>query len=287
MVESVTPDQNIPSTDAPPRQDHNGVTVITGGSEGLGLSLAHQFAGAGHALLLVARTESALEASAQALRTMHPVTVQTVVADLSTEAGRDAVEAAVHVNGLHVEFLVNNAGVGNAGPFAEADASEIEHMLQLNVLALTDLTRRFLPDMIARDHGGVLNVASLGGLVPGPFQSAYYASKAYVVSVTEALAAELSRTGLRISVLAPGVVKTQFHVRMGVKHDYYLKVLPSMDPDRVARITFNGFMRGRTVIVPGLFSRANALAIKLLPHAIVVPVTRLLLRRRQGRAQRA
>lgn len=284
MAESVTPDQSIPKTDAPARQDRTAVTVITGGSEGLGLSLAHEFAQAGHALLLVARTGSALEAAARALRDTHPVTVHTVAADLSTEAGRDAVESAVRANGLHVEFLVNNAGVGNAGPFAEADAGEIAHMLHLNVMALTDLSRRFLPDMIARDHGGILNVASLGGLVPGPFQSAYYASKAYVVSVTEALASELSHTGLRISVLAPGVVATQFHVRMGVKHDYYLKVLPSMNPDRVARITFKGFMRGRTVIVPGLFSQANAVAIKLLPHAIVVPVTRLLLRRRQGPA---
>lgn len=270
-----------------PTTDPSSVTVITGGSEGIGLSLARQFAEAGHALMLVARTEPALQASAEALRQAYPVTVHTVVADLTTEAGRDAVEAAVHAGGLHVEFLVNNAGVGNAGPFAEADPGELERMLHLNVMALTDLTRRFLPGMIARDRGGVLNVASLGGLVPGPFQAAYYASKAYVVSVTEALAAELARTNLRVSVAAPGVVRTQFHVRMGVKHDIYIKVLPSMDPDRVAQVAFQGFMRGRRVIVPGILNRANALAIKLLPHAIVVPVTRLLLRRRPGPAERA
>ena len=257
------------------------VTVITGASEGIGRALAEEFARGGHDLLLVARSAAGLAVAAAGLASTG-VHIRTLTADLATAAGCASVEAELSASGCTCDVLVNNAGVGLGGPFAEQDANDLNRLVDLNLRAVTDLTRRFLPAMLARGAGGVLNVASLGGLAPGPQQAAYYASKAYVISLTEALDSETAGQGVRISALLPGAVATKFHARMGAEHSYYLTVTGVMSAQQVARAGYRGFRRGQTLIYPGLFHHFNALALHYVPHWVMIPVIGWLLRQRQA-----
>ena len=258
------------------------VAVITGASEGLGLALANEFARAGHALLLVARSRPVLESAAGAIREQTGVDVHVHSADLSTREGCEGTERALAARGLHAEYLVNNAGMGLSGPLVENEIDDLMRMADLNMRALTDLTRRFLPGMITRNSGGVLNISSLAGFLPGPFQAAYYASKAYVISLSEALAWEVSGTGVRVCVFAPGPLKTGIHRRMKSQNDYYLRFQGVMDVEEAARIAYGGFMRGRKVIVPGLINNLSAIFLRAAPHTLLVPFAAWLLRRREG-----
>ena len=247
------------------------VCVITGGSEGIGRQLANEFAARGHALLLIARTQTALDAAAAELRRDYPVNVYTAAIDLTLPEPEKAVAAALAAHELYAEILVNNAAFGMGGRFADQDAARLDALCKLNVEALTALTRAFLPLMLRRGRGGFLNLGSLGGLFPGPYQAAYYASKAYVVSLTEALAFENAGRGVLISAAVPGPVATQFHQRMGTKNAYYVRLLSVMTPARAARIIVSGFMGRRTLIVPGLIPSFNSFAVRLIPHAVLVP----------------
>jgi hypothetical protein len=258
------------------------VAVITGASEGLGLALAKEFARARHALLLVARTRTALETAAQNIAQAMDVKVHIQSADLSTIEGCESVERALDEYGLHAEFLVNNAGIGLSGPFVENESDDLMRLADLNMRALTDLTHRVLPGMIARGSGGVLNVASLGGFLPGPYQAAYYASKAYVISLSEALSHEVAGTNVRVSVLAPGPIRTRFHRRMGAQNDNYIRFMGLMSVEQVAQSAYVNFMRGRKVIVPGAVNMVSALFLRILPHTLLVPFAAWLLRRREG-----
>lgn len=247
------------------------VCVITGGSEGIGRHLANEFAARGHALLLIARTATALETAAAELRRDYPVRVYTAAIDLTQAEPEKAVVTALEANALYAEILVNNAGIGIGGALVAQDTARIDALCKLNVEAVTALTRTFLPGMLRRGRGGILNLASLGGLLPGPYQAAYYASKAYVLSLTEALASENAGRGVLISAAAPGPVATRFHERMGTKGAFYLQFWRVMTPARAARIIASGFMGRRTVIVPGLVPSFNSFAVRFIPHAILVP----------------
>lgn len=258
------------------------VAVITGASEGLGLALAHEFARARHALLLVARTRPALAAAATDIAQATGADVHIHAADISTKEGCGSVERALDEYGLHAEFLVNNAGIGLSGPFVENGSDDLMRLADLNMRALTDLTRRLLPGMIARGSGGVLNVASLGGFLPGPYQAAYYASKAYVISLSEALAYEVAGTNVRVSVFAPGPLGTRFHERMDAENDIYIRFMGLMSVEQAAQSAYGNFMRGRKVIVPGLINFISAQFLRILPHTLLVPFAAWLLRRREG-----
>ena len=254
-------------------EDHGKVPVcvITGGSEGIGRRLADEFAARGNALLLIARTGAALEKAAAELRRDYPVKVYIAAIDLTQPEPEKSVAAALDANALYAEILVNNAAIGLGGAFALQDEAKIATLCKLNVEALTALTRAFLPAMLRRGRGGVLNLASLGGLLPGPYQAAYYASKAYVLSLTEALASENAGRGVLSSAAAPGPVATRFHERMGTKNAFYVRLQNAMTPERAARIIASGFMGRRTVIVPGIVPSFNSFAVRLIPHAVLVP----------------
>lgn len=258
------------------------VTIITGPTSGIGLGLAHEFAKTGHALMLVARGADRLAELSREIATSYEVPVYVVDTDLTGADGCDRVEAAVEENGLYVEYLVNNAGFAMSGTFAEHDGKELMDMLALNVGALTMLMRRFWPGMLERREGGVLNLSSLGGYAPGPYQGAYYATKAYVTSLTEAMAYEAFGTGVRASVVAPGPVATKFHEQMGTEHGYYIKFLGMMDPMDVARIAYTNFMCGQTVIIPGLSNIALMPFLRLIPHFILLPFSAWLLKARKA-----
>ena len=257
------------------------VTVVTGGSDGIGLELARQFAAAGDAMLLIGRQHSKLDAAASALRKAGAKRVEIVAFDL---AGADALmrfDTALRVLKVYPDVLVNNAGVGLAGSFHKHASEDVARLVALNVGALTALTRHVLPGMRVRGRGGVLNVASLAGYTPGPQQAAYYASKAYVIALSEALAHENRGYGVRVSVLAPGAVRTKFHERMGSAGGWYLKLMPVLKADRVARAGYHGFRRGQRVIIPGLLNIAMLPVLRFMPHRVTLPFVAALLNPRR------
>lgn len=253
--------------------------VVTGGSRGLGLAIAERFAASGSTIVLVARDEAGLESATAALRTACGRPVLPVALDVTEPASGWRLQDALSASGVYCDVLVNCAGVGAAGAFDEASPDQLLQLIDLNITALTRLTRQMLPGMLARRRGGIINVASLGGAVPGPGQAAYYASKAYVLSLTEALAAECAGQGVRICVLAPGPLDTGFHAAMGAEGSLYRTLLPAVSLRRAAGAAYRGFALGQTVIIPGLLNRLMYGAVRLLPHPATVPMLKVLLRR--------
>lgn len=246
--------------------------VITGATQGIGKALAAEFARGGHNLLLVARDETKLAAAAGALAQAHGIEAKYVACDLSTEEGCADVEGALRRFGFYADILVNNAGVMTAGFFQDADPDELRHLVDLDVRAVVDLTRRFLPGMLARGRGGVLNVASVEGLMPVPYQATYAAAKAFVLSLSRALAYETMGTRVRVSALAPGAVTTTMHAKAGAEYARYVQLFPVMDAEEVARIGYRKFMRGKKIIVPGWFNRLCIFARRFAPDFALVPL---------------
>ena len=245
--------------------------VITGATQGLGKALAHEFARAGHTLFLVARDETALAATATELSKAHKVDVKFAAADLGTVEGCDAVEEELARSGLYADMLVNNAGLMTAGFFQDEDPATLRRIVDLNAHAVVDLTRRFLPGMIARKSGGILNIASVEGFMPVPYQATYAATKALVLSLTRALAYETMYTGVRVSALAPGAVATTMHGKAGAEHSRYVQLFPVKSAEDVARIGYRKFMRGRKIILTSWFNRLSVFARRFTPDLLLVP----------------
>lgn len=253
--------------------------VVTGGSRGIGLALAQRFLEAGHNTAIVARNAVGLEEASAALKAATGADVVAILCDVSEASAMNVISSTLARSGFYLDVLVNNAGLGLAGPFVDQSEAELSKLVALNVETVTRLTRSALPDMLARGQGGVLNIASLGASIPGPNQAAYYASKAYVVSLTEAIASEIAGQGVRMSALLPGPVNTAFHEEMGAERSLYRYVLPPMSPEGVARSAYRGFMWGNRVIVPGIPNLFFYVALRLLPHMLTVPMMYWLLRR--------
>lgn len=251
--------------------------VVTGGSRGIGRAIAARFAHAGHHVVMIAREAGPLEAAAQEIVRADNVRAVPLALDVTQADAPQRIDAALGEAGLYADVLVNNAGIGLAGPFTEQAPEDLERLIALNVAAASRLLHHVLPPMLARARGGVLNVASLGGLVPGPYQAAYYASKAYLISLTEAVAYEIRGRGVRMAVVAPGPVDTTFHRAMQAESALYRTLVPALSAERVARSALRGYMLGRTVIVPGLLPPLAAVAVKLLPHGLSVPLVGALL----------
>ena len=255
--------------------------VVTGASEGIGLELARLLARRRSDIVLIARTSVDLAAAAKALqaaaRQSPPPNIHTLALDISRPDAAETIAAELTSKNLYVDELINSAGIGLSGNFGEHDPAELDRLVELNVTALSRLTRAVLPDMLARGRGGIINIASLGGFTPGPYQAAYYASKAYVISLTRALAHENRGMGVRFAVVAPGPVETRFHARMDAERAFYRRFLPALSPARVARATMFWYALGSTVIVPGVFNTVLALALGFLPGLLTIPVVALLL----------
>lgn len=258
-------------------QGRTPAVVVTGASRGIGLALARRFAQSGSAVAMVARDQPLLDAETQRVVRDFNVKAVPIALDITAPDATAAMDAALERAGLYTDTLVNNAGIGLAGPFAAQSVEEIERLIAINITALTRLTRHVLPSLRARARGGILNIASLGGYVPGPHQAAYYASKAYVLSLTEAIRHEVRGEGVRVAVVAPGPVETTFHSTMGAQGALYRLILPSMSPEAIAASAYRGYRLGRTVIVPGLLGPLGGIALRILPHTLTVPLVGQLL----------
>lgn len=270
-----------PGPNTPPEEeDFQPVVVVTGASEGIGRELANEFARAGNNLLLIARNARLLATAASEIEKEFGVAAHCLAVDLTEPNACDVVKDWTASHKLYVDVLVNNAGVGLCGPFTDLPRRDTLSLLDLNIRTLTDLMHWSLQGMLKRGSGGVLNVASVAGYAPGPYQAAYYASKAYVISLTEAVAHEIRGQGVRVSVLIPGPVSTGFHARAGSDRAFYRLLHPSMTARTVARAGYSGFRCRKMLIVPGALPLFNTVALRLIPHIFLTPFMGWFLRRR-------
>ncbi len=258
----------------------NPSVVVTGGSRGIGLALARRFAKAGYDVAILARNYEALQKAAEAIERDYGVNAQAISIDITDPDAPRSLDTQLAKRGYYVDILVNSAGLGLSGRFETHDESAVVDLLDLNVRALTRLMHHALPAMLARGRGGIINVASLGGLAAGPYQAAYYASKAYVISLTEAAAWENAGEGVRLTVLAPGPVDTSFHEAMGAESSFYRLLLPALSTEHTANSAYRGYVLGRCLVVPGLTNSIMAIALRILPHTLVLPIIGWLLRPR-------
>jgi short-subunit dehydrogenase len=246
--------------------------VVTGATEGIGRALAEEFARDGHALVLVARDPAKLAKTASEIARAHGVEVKVTAQDLATPEGCAGVEQAVRRFGFYAEYLVNNAGIMSSGFFQDEDPATVRRIVDLNVRAMVDLTMRLLPGMLARGRGGVLNVSSMMGYMPVPYQATYAASKAFILSFSKALAYEVRGTGVKVSVVAPGVVSTGLHNKAGSQNSRYLIWFPAATPEAVAKKAYRRFMRGWSVTMPGIINPLGAIAARFTPDFALIPL---------------
>ncbi len=252
-------------------------TLITGASSGIGLELAKHFAADGDEVVLVARSEDKLHELAKQLRSNHNITATVLSADLAKPDEVDRLFKAIEAQSIQVDTLVNNAGFGALGKFAEQPTERQTNMLMVNVVALTRLTHLFLPGMIARRSGGVLNVGSTAAYQAGPNMSVYYASKAYVLSFTEGLREEVAGTGVNVTLLAPGPTETGFGDDSGMgKFDFFKSA--AMTAEAVAKAGYDGYRNKQDIVIPGWRNRLMVTGVGFLPRF----ATRKLVAKLQG-----
>jgi len=247
--------------------------LITGASGGIGYELARLFARERHNLILVARSGDKLAHAATELRALG-VTVHTYVLDLAAPTAPEFLFEQVQGAGLLVDILVNNAGFGAFGDFAQMPAEQILGQIQLNIVALTELTRLFLPQMLARRSGRIMNVASTAGFQPGPLMAVYYATKAYVISFSEAIANEVRNAGVSVTCFCPGPTHTGFAQRAGNDKSRLFKQLGAMSAGKAALDGYRALMEGRTLSISGAHNWLVAQSTRFAPRRLVTAISR-------------
>ena len=245
--------------------------LITGASTGIGRELANVFATNKFNLVLVARNEARLKQAADELRAAHNIETKILAKDLSLSSTPQQIFDALRDTPISV--LVNNAGFGWRGAFAEGDLQQTAlDMMHVNMDSLVALTRLFLPPMLARKSGRIMNVASTAAFQPGPFSNIYFATKAFVFSFSNALSEELAGTGVIVSALCPGTTRTEFFERAGMQT--FRRDLVMMDADVVAQIGYNGLMRGKRIVIPGVLNKITARLAPCLPTRFTARIVR-------------
>jgi short-subunit dehydrogenase len=248
--------------------------LITGASGGIGYELAKLFARDRYNLVLVARSADQLNQVATELQNQFAITAKTLALDLAAAPAATFLFDQMQREGVEVDVLVNNAGFGAFGDFASMDEDEILGQIQLNVSALTQLTRLFLPAMLARRSGKIMNVASTAAFQPGPLMAVYYATKAYVLSLSEALANEVAGTGVVVSCFCPGATATGFAKRAGTENSRLFKKVGAMNAETVARDGYRGLMAGRTLVISGAHNWLVAESVRFAPRKLVTAISR-------------
>jgi short-subunit dehydrogenase len=247
--------------------------LITGASGGIGYELAKLFARDHHNLVLVARSGDKLTQIAEELQA-HGVTVKTIALDLSTPPASKSLFDQLQREGIAVDILVNNAGFGAFGEFAKMSEEEILGQIDLNIRALTELARLFLPPMVQRRSGRIMNVASTAAFQPGPLMAVYYATKAYVLSFSEAIANELQHTGVTVTCFCPGATYTDFAKRAGIENSRLFKQVGAMSAEKVALDGYRAVMEGRTLSISGLHNWVVAQSTRFAPRKMVTAISR-------------
>lgn len=245
--------------------------LITGASSGIGLELTHLFARDGYRVVLVARNRAALLALGDELQSRYQIDVRISPKDLAHPHSPVELYQELQEAGIVLDVLVNNAGFGVSGPFARTDWNVEAEILQVNITALTHLTKLFLPQVRARE-GKILNVASTAAFQPGPFMAIYYASKAYVLSFTEALAEELRGTGTTVTCLCPGPVETNFQKRAHIGETNLLRSPLLVDIKEVARVGYEGMKQGKRLVIPGWKNRMGVSGTRFAPRAMMLKI---------------
>jgi short-subunit dehydrogenase len=256
------------------------VTLITGASAGIGSELARVFASHGHRVVLVARRADRLTALAGEIAAAGGAAPIVIVCDLEQPDAGDKIAANLAAEGVEVEYLVNNAGYGLFGHAVKLDRAEQLGIIAVNIRALTDLSLRFA-DHLIRHRGGILNVGSIAGFLPGPGMAVYYASKAYVLSFSEALRCELAPSGVRVTALCPGPVPSEFQARAGFLPGFDSAIL-NVSASNVARAGYRGLMANKRSVMPGIGVKIVPFLLRLFPRGFVLAaVGRLQLRKRR------
>ena len=248
------------------------IALITGASVGIGYELARVFATNGHDLVLVSRDEPRLRTVAAECQTLG-ANPRVISADLAVPGAAQVIYDRVTSEALNVEVLINNAGFGTHGEFAAIDTDADLRLLQVNIVALTHLTKLFLRDMMQRRSGKILNVASTAAFQPGPLMATYYASKAYVLSFSEAVAVECRPHGITVTTLCPGPTRTEFQKRAGIESSLLFRG-NVMDARTVALAGYEGLIRGRRIVIPGVANRLMTSLVPFAPRRLVTRVTK-------------
>jgi short-subunit dehydrogenase len=254
--------------------------LITGASSGIGLEFVRIFAREGYHVILTARRKERLEELAEELRMKYQIPVDIVTADLQQPSAPQEIFNQVQKKGIRLDVLVNNAGFGANGFFAESDLNNMANMVQVNVTALMQLTRLCIPGMIAQGQGNILNVASVAGFLPGPKMAVYYATKAFVVSFSEALANELEKTGVKVTVLCPGPVQSEF--QQVAYHETSAVTARRKIPTsaETAEFGYTAMKKGQRIAIPGLSNRVLPFLVRIFPRSLVVKLVRAYQERR-------
>lgn len=250
-----------------------GLALVTGASGGIGRELAIECARDKQDLVLVSRKQADLDRLAAELQSRHGIWAEGRAFDLGEAGAAERLVEALDADGLQVDILINNAGFGLFGPFLQGELEGHLETMQVNIAALTDLTYRLTPGMIQRGSGHILNVASTAAFQPGPLMAVYYASKAYVLHFSEALATELNGTGVSVTALCPGPTRTGFQERAGMTGIKMLKG-PVMDSSQVAQAGYRGMRKGKRIVIPGLANKLLAQAYRISPRRLTAAVVR-------------
>ncbi|MGI9464018.1 MAG: SDR family NAD(P)-dependent oxidoreductase [Aestuariivirgaceae bacterium] len=250
--------------------------LITGASGGIGEAFTNLLAAEGYRLIITARSDDQLNRVAGVLSTKHQASVSPVALDLSKPDAAETLQNELKSRNFSPDVVINNAGFGKHGRTLDTPIQEHMNMVDLNVRCLSDLTLRLLPAMLERKRGGILNVASLAAFMPGPHMPVYHATKAYVLSFTEALASEYAGSGVTISALCPGYVQTGFQSRAGMEELPVLKFAPKLPAEEVASIGWEAFKRGDRLIIPGTVNKILAQSVRFMPRQMVSQVVRFI-----------
>jgi len=248
--------------------------LITGAASGIGYQLARIFAFNDYNLVLVDRLGLKLTEIATQFQKEFGILVKTIVKDLSISTSPEEIFTELQQATIKVDVLVNNAGFGTYGLFNETNLTTELEMLQVNLVCLTHLTKLFLKSMVKQGEGKILNVASAAAFQPGPLMAVYFATKAYILSFSEALANELEGTGVTVTVLCPGSTESAFHERTGMADSKLLKGKRMMDAETVAKIGYHALMKGKTVVIPGVLNKLLAKSVRFVPRKLVTKIVR-------------
>ena len=251
--------------------------LITGASSGIGYEFAKIYAKKGYNLVITARRKNNLDRIKQELESFDTlICVDIIVLDLSKQNSAKELYEVVKQRGILIDILINNAGFGVYGNFIETDIEKEIDMIELNIKSLVVLTKLFLKDMVSRNNGTIINVASTAAFQPGPLMSVYYASKSFVLSFTEAIRNEVRDTNVNISVLCPGPTDTEFEKSASLEESSLFTKLKVMKPEKVAIIGYKGINRNKSVIIPGILNNILITFNKITPRALVINIVRKL-----------